>query len=89
MELVEAAAGLRPGTPDNLPRVERAPLDGLVWATGHYRNGILLAPLAAREVVDLLGGGGTSKEATGAFPARSPFQPRAGGNDKRAVEEVP
>jgi len=54
MELVEAAAGLRPGTPDNLPRVEHAPLEGLVWATGHYRNGILLAPLAANTVVDLV-----------------------------------
>jgi glycine oxidase len=56
MELVEAAAGLRPGTPDNLPRVERAPLDGLIWATGHYRNGILLAPLAANAVAGLLEG---------------------------------
>jgi glycine oxidase len=51
MELVEAAAGLRPGTPDNLPRVGRAPLDGLLWATGHYRNGILLAPLSADAIV--------------------------------------
>ena len=51
MELVEAAAGLRPGTPDNLPRVGPAPLDGLLWATGHYRNGILLAPLTAEAIV--------------------------------------
>lgn len=56
MELVEATAGLRPGTPDNLPRVEPAPLDGLIWATGHYRNGILLALLAANAVVELLAG---------------------------------
>ncbi|HEX3174476.1 MAG TPA: glycine oxidase ThiO [Solirubrobacterales bacterium] len=54
MELVEAAAGLRPGTPDNLPRVGPAPVDGLIWATGHYRNGILLAPLAATAVADLI-----------------------------------
>lgn len=54
MELVEAAAGLRPGTPDNLPLVGPSPVDGLVWATGHYRNGILLAPLAANAVADLL-----------------------------------
>ncbi len=54
MELVEATAGLRPGTPDNLPRVGRAPLDGLIWATGHYRNGILLAPLTANAVAELL-----------------------------------
>lgn len=47
MELVEAAAALRPGTPDNLPLVGPSPVEGLLWATGHFRNGILLAPLAA------------------------------------------
>ena len=41
------SAGLRPGTPDNLPLIGPAELDGLVLATGHYRNGILLAPLTA------------------------------------------
>ncbi len=56
MELVEAAAGLRPGTPDNLPRTGPAPLDGLLWATGHYRNGILLAPLTAEAIVAQLEG---------------------------------
>ena len=56
MDLVEAAAGLRPGTPDNLPRVGPAPLDGLLWATGHYRNGILLAPLAAETILTQLEG---------------------------------
>jgi glycine oxidase len=56
MELIEATAGLRPGTPDNLPRVGPAPLDGLIWATGHYRNGILLAPLAANAITELLEG---------------------------------
>lgn len=50
-------AGLRPGTPDNLPVVGRGSLDGLVWATGHYRNGVLLAPLTADLVADLLDGG--------------------------------
>jgi glycine oxidase len=54
MELVEAAAGLRPGTPDNLPRVGPSGVEGLIWATGHYRNGILLAPVAANAVADLL-----------------------------------
>jgi glycine oxidase len=54
MELVEAAAGLRPGTPDNLPLVCASPVEGLLWATGHYRNGILLAPLAANALADLL-----------------------------------
>lgn len=56
MELVDAAAGLRPGTADNLPLVGPSPLDGLLWATGHFRNGILLAPLAANLLVDRLEG---------------------------------
>jgi glycine oxidase len=54
LELVEAMAALRPGTPDNLPVVGRGALDGLIVASGHYRNGILLAPLAAARVVDAL-----------------------------------
>ena len=52
LELVEAVAGLRPGTPDNLPLVGPGALDGLRLATGHYRNGILLAPLTADAVAD-------------------------------------
>ncbi len=56
MELFEASAALRPGTPDNLPRVGPSPVSGLFWATGHYRNGILLAPLTAEAVADQLAG---------------------------------
>lgn len=56
MELVEATAGLRPGTPDNLPLVGPSGMDGLLWATGHYRNGILLAPLTANSIVEQLEG---------------------------------
>jgi len=56
MELLDAIAGLRPGTPDNLPLVGPGAIDGLVLATGHFRNGILLAPLAAEAVADLLTG---------------------------------
>jgi glycine oxidase len=54
MELVEAMAGLRPGTPDNMPLVGPGELEGLLLATGHHRNGILLAPLAADLIADLL-----------------------------------
>ncbi len=54
MELLGATAGLRPGTPNNLPLVGPGAIDGLVLATGHFRNGILLAPLAAQAVADLL-----------------------------------
>jgi glycine oxidase len=55
LELREAAAGLRPGTPDNTPRIGWTGIPDVALATGHYRNGILLAPLTATAVVDLLG----------------------------------
>ena len=54
--LLEASTGLRPATPDNLPRLGWTALPGVAVATGHYRNGILLAPLTAAAVVDLIGG---------------------------------
>jgi glycine oxidase len=54
MELVDASAGLRPGTPDNMPLIGLGALEGLVLATGHFRNGILLAPLTAERVAELL-----------------------------------
>jgi glycine oxidase len=50
MELVEAMAALRPGTRDNLPLIGPGALEGLILATGHFRNGILLAPLTAETV---------------------------------------
>ena len=52
MELVGAIAGLRPGTPDNLPLIGPGAVDGLLLATGHFRNGILLAPLTADAIAD-------------------------------------
>jgi glycine oxidase len=47
LELAEAVAGLRPGTPDNAPVLGPAALPGLVLATGHFRAGVLLAPVTA------------------------------------------
>ena len=52
----EARAGLRPGTPDNAPVIGPGAVDGLVWATGHHRNGVLLAPLTGDAVAGLLAG---------------------------------
>lgn len=53
----EACAGLRPATPDNAPILGRdAGVGGLVWATGHHRNGILLTPVSAEIVADALDG---------------------------------
>jgi len=56
LDLVEAAAGLRPAAPDNKPIVGWGRLEGLVWATAHWRNGILLAPVTADGVAALLDG---------------------------------
>lgn len=57
LELVETLARLRPGTPDNGPILGPSPvLPGLVLATGHYRNGVLLTPLTADAVADAVEG---------------------------------
>ena len=57
--VVETWAGLRPGTPDGFPILGPDPeLPGLHYATGHFRNGILLAPLTGALVGDMLLGGG-------------------------------
>ena len=49
--LAESCAGLRPGTPDNGPVVGGTGVDGLLLATGHYRNGILMSPVTADAIV--------------------------------------
>ncbi len=54
LEIEELSVGLRPGTPDNAPLIGAGALGGLIWATGHHRNGILLAPLTAELVAELL-----------------------------------
>jgi glycine oxidase len=56
LELLETAAGLRPGTPDNAPLVGDGELEGLILATGHWRNGVLLAPWTADAVVEMITG---------------------------------
>jgi glycine oxidase len=54
LELAEAVAGLRPGTPDNAPVLGPAALPGLVLATGHFRGGVLLAPVTAEVIAEYL-----------------------------------
>lgn len=55
LPLVETWAGFRPATPDNMPILGREPaLRGLLYATGHYRNGILLAPVTAHCIAELV-----------------------------------
>lgn len=56
LRIEEIDVSFRPGTPDNVPLIGRGALDGLILATGHYRNGILLAPLTAELVCEALSG---------------------------------
>jgi glycine oxidase len=54
LEVLEFLAALRPGTPDNAPLLGPSGVAGLVLATGHYRNGILLTPITADAIASLL-----------------------------------
>ena len=67
--VVECAAGLRPGSPDNLPLLGWLE-PGVLAATGHHRNGILLAPITAAAVVDLLAGREPPEPVRAADPGR-------------------
>ncbi len=69
LEFVEAVVGLRPGSPDNAPLLGRV-RDGVLAATGHYRNGILLAPVTADLVVELLATGRVPELAAAFSPGR-------------------
>ena len=59
MRIHEAWAGLRPGTPDGLPILGATALKGYYAATGHYRDGIMLAPVTALVMSQLLSGRAT------------------------------
>ncbi|HEV2669090.1 MAG TPA: glycine oxidase ThiO [Blastocatellia bacterium] len=53
--VIETWAGLRPRAPDDMPVLGADPrVEGLIYATGHYRNGILLAPITARAIGELI-----------------------------------
>jgi glycine oxidase len=77
LTLAETCAGLRPGTPDNGPVVGRCGPDGLLLATGHYRNGILMSPVTADAVTALLAG-------QRAAPEWDPFTPQRFTGQERA-----
>ena len=54
LPVLETWAGLRPGSRDNAPILGKTSVDNLIMATGHYRNGILLTPVTAREISSLI-----------------------------------
>jgi glycine oxidase len=68
--IVETWAGLRPDTPDHLPVIGPTDVEGLLIATGHYRNGILLAPVTARLLCDWIVDGRASLSAEAYSPLR-------------------
>ena len=75
--LAEVSVGWRPGTPDNAPIIGPSGPDGLILATGHHRNGVLLTPVTADLVAELV--------TTGTLPALAePFRP-----DRFSREAVP
>jgi glycine oxidase len=82
LEIEELGAGLRPGTPDNLPVIGEA--GGVIWATGHYRNGILLADVTAEAVIAVLAGEGLPGWAAACDPAR--FAERGEAGDEALAE---
>ncbi|MFC8568112.1 glycine oxidase ThiO [Streptomyces sp. NPDC057245] len=69
LPLTETRAGLRPGSPDNAPLLGPTELEGLLLATGHHRNGILLTPVTGDVMAQAL--------TTGELPDEAlPFTPR-------------
>jgi glycine oxidase len=86
LEIEELCVGLRPSTRDNAPAIGPGSLEGLIWATGHHRNGILLAPLTAELVVEAIAGGLAENPLLAACdPTR--FSPAAGA--RRPIDPAP
>src|SRR5262249_46537129 len=67
---LETWAGLRPGTPDNLPILGATATLGYFVATGHYRDGILLAPVTAHVMAQVMTGGDPGHDVAAFSPHR-------------------
>ncbi|MFZ4182110.1 glycine oxidase ThiO [Streptomyces sp. R02] len=81
LPLTETTAGLRPGSPDNAPLLGPTVLDGLLLATGHHRNGVLLTPVTGDAMARVL--------TTGELPDEAlPFTPRRFGAPVLAEQSV-
>ncbi|MEE1765403.1 glycine oxidase ThiO [Streptomyces sp. SP18BB07] len=70
LPLTETRAGLRPASPDNAPLLGPSGLDGLLLATGHYRNGVLLTPVTGDVLAEVLTTGELPAEARDFTPLR-------------------
>ncbi|MET7456359.1 glycine oxidase ThiO [Streptomyces sp. NPDC005574] len=81
LPLTETRAGLRPGSPDNAPLLGPTALPGLLLATGHHRNGVLLTPVTGDVLAHAL--------TTGELPDEArPFTPRRFGAAVRVEQPV-
>ncbi len=69
-DIIEAWRGTRPGTPDHAPMIGELAGTGAFVASGHYRNGILLAPITAQIMADMILEGKTGELAAAFSPAR-------------------
>ncbi|MFC9509865.1 glycine oxidase ThiO [Streptomyces sp. NPDC057002] len=70
LPFTETRAGLRPGSPDNAPLLGPTGLEGLLLATGHYRNGVLLTPVTGDAMAHVLTAGELPEEARPFTPKR-------------------
>jgi glycine oxidase len=70
MRFGSVRVGFRPGTPDNAPLLGPTSLEGLILATGHFRNGILLTPITADLITELLVSGSVPGEMVPFSPER-------------------
>jgi glycine oxidase len=68
--ILEMWSGLRPAAPDQLPIIGPSSIPGVLYATGHYRNGILLAPITASIISELVQQGTTSTPIESFLPSR-------------------
>jgi len=68
--ILEIWAGVRPDSPDHLPIIGPTDIEGLFIATGHYRNGMLLAPATAKYLAEWIAG----KKVSGWFEPFSPLR---------------
>ena len=68
--MLEAWAGLRPGSPDNLPILGATATPGYFVATGHFRDGILLTPVTAQVMAQMITGGKSEYDLSAFSPAR-------------------
>lgn len=88
IDLVETWAGLRPGAPDNAPIIGIGD-DGIVYATGHYRNGILTAPITAAAVSALVQGREPPVDLAAFSPNRFDAKPGGHTPDPEPLSGVP